>query len=101
MGTHVTTWQERHYAALAAPRGPERSIVALMEGMDKYLTHSHLDIRRDYVLGESFGQILEGFIGLLNGETGRLDCGSLDTWARTCADQIGYDLDRSQMREGL
>ena len=51
----------------------------------------------DYVLGDSLGDMLNGFIGMLNGVTGRLDPGSLDSWARYTAAAVGYCLDHECM----
>jgi hypothetical protein len=75
---------ERHEQAMRIPmRGHEGAIVTLLEGLKKY-AKAHEDrfgspISEDYILGPALESIAEGVRTLLNGETGRLDCGTLDT----------------------
>lgn len=47
------------------------------------------DIGDDYVLGEEWEQIARGIIGLLNGETGKLDPGEVDRTIRKFAERYG------------
>jgi len=90
----TTTWQERHEAALAAPEGPERPLVALWQAVGQYAEAYEArygsPIGKDGVLGPNWLAILDGFVGLLNGESGRLDCGSLDHEARELARRHGF-----------
>ena len=77
-----TGWQTPHLAALSAPRDFEREIVALIEAWARY-ADTHLaryatGIGNDGVLGDAWMEIARGIRALLNGETGRLDCGMLD-----------------------
>ena len=48
-------------------------------------------IGEDYVLGPQWQAIGEGLRGLLNGETGRLDCGTLDGFILATLDENGID----------
>lgn len=97
--TELLDWQARHNAAIEHPEGFERSIVLLRSAIGDYIRESEVASDggewRDYVLGTEVGGLLDAFVGLLNGPTGRLDCGTLDTWAREMAARIGYDMDMS------
>jgi hypothetical protein len=77
-----TGWQTRHMHALAAPRNAEGPIVALLSAWalyaDYYAQKLDTGVGADYVLGPAWAQIGDGIRQLLNGETGRLDCGTLD-----------------------
>jgi len=45
----------------------------------------------DYVLGPEWAAMVRGLIGLLNGETGRLDCGTLDAVLRGMLNREGLE----------
>lgn len=47
-------------------------------------------IGEDYVIGEYWKQMASGLIGLLNGETGQLDCGEYDRRIRLLALNNGF-----------
>lgn len=51
---------------------------ALAEYADAHRNRYESEIGLDGVLGDGFEQIASGLLVLLNGETGRLDCGTLD-----------------------
>jgi hypothetical protein len=51
----------------------------------------------DSYLTPELGAMLSGFVGLLSGPTGRLDGGTLDSWARGMAERIGWDLDTERV----
>ena len=75
-------WQERHMSALRAPRDVEAGIIGMLEAWARY-ADTHLaryatGIGNDSVLGDAWMEIGRGIRALLNGETGRLDCGPLD-----------------------
>jgi hypothetical protein len=76
-----TGWQTRHMAALRTPTGFEVAIVEMLKAWALYAdTHSRRyesKIGHD-VLGDEWAAIGRGIRGLLNGETGHLDCGTLD-----------------------
>lgn len=98
MGNDLEHWRYRHNRALQDPEGPEVGIVLLRRAIGQYVIEAELAGAnspgewRDYVLGPEVGKLLSAFRGLLNGEVGRLDAGTLDMWARGMADRIGYDL---------
>lgn len=47
-------------------------------------------IGEDYIIGEHWKQMASGLIGLLNGETGQLDCGEYDRRIRLLALNNGF-----------
>ena len=72
---------------MRAPRpGFESAIVNLYRAMAEYADahrkQYELTISEDRYIGDAWHQIGRGLIGLLNGETGRLDCGTLDSQIR-------------------
>lgn len=76
------SWKDRHTAATLNPRGPEVGIVRLLEGLHHLAAHHHerfgTRIGNDYVSGPAFRDTASALRVLLNSETGRLDCGTLD-----------------------
>ena len=79
---NVGNWQERHRAALFTPRENEAGIVGMVKMWLHYADMHQLrfesSIGEDGILGDEWSAIGRGLLGLLNGETGRLDCGILD-----------------------
>lgn len=74
-------WGARHCAAWREP-GVEAGVVGLVEAAATY-ADSHerrygSKLGDDGVLGQHFADILKAVRGLLNGECGRLDCGTVD-----------------------
>lgn len=87
----------RHIQALDCPQGFEEPIVLISRALRLY-AEQHAEryespIGADYVLGDHWKDIARGLIGLLNGETGRLDCGTIDGAIRDLAGCNGMDLD--------
>lgn len=76
-------WQARHKAAMDYPRTlHEKGMVQIIRGLRDYAKASHelgYKMGEDYVLGPEWHKIISGLHGLLNGNTDRLDCGSLDS----------------------
>lgn len=76
-------WKERHERAVRLPSTTEAPIVGLLRAWSNYaLEHKRRydsSIGDDGVLGPEWQKIGEGIRGLLNGNTGRLDCGTLDS----------------------
>ena len=99
-------WRALHNQAMRDPRGWEVPLVMLHRAISEYVHRAEQDSGadqpfgswRDYVLGEEVGALLDAFVGLLNGPTGRLDASSLDSWARETAARIGYDMDMKSMK---
>lgn len=93
----MTTYMERHYAAMANPKGTEKPIVAMLTAWEDY-AEWHEDrfessIGDDYVLGRAWTNIGMALLDLLNGDCGRLDCGHLDAQIRDRMERAGIDAD--------
>jgi hypothetical protein len=70
------------------------SILIMLESLKTY-AQCHREayespIGEDYVMGEYWKQMASGLIGLLNGETGTLDCGHIDGAIRKLARANGF-----------
>lgn len=108
MEHNIEHWRYRHNAAIHDPEAlsGEVGIVLLRHAITQYIREAEettgkpspaIGAWRDPVLGPAIGAILSAFLTLLNGELGRLDAGTLDTWARGMAERIGYSLDTETM----
>lgn len=80
-------WQDRHNKAVSGyhvlgPQTHEGALVNMLKAWADYAevhqSRFESNIGDDGVLGVYWQQIGEGIRGLLNGEAGRLDCGTLD-----------------------
>ncbi len=75
-------WQDRHLKALKGPINFETAIVAMLEGWARYAdvhaSRYESPIGDDGVLGAHWQEIGNSIRALLNGECGRLDCGTID-----------------------
>lgn len=74
--------QPSHREALKSPApGFETAIVGMLRALAQYAdAHRQRyggNIREDYVIGDSWQSLGRALLGLLDGETGRLDCGVL------------------------
>ena len=89
----------RHYEAIQHPRGFERAIVSLRSALLEYGLEyeTRFDdgskLGQDGILGDEWLQIARGYLGLLNGEAGRLDCGTLDGEVRRWAERFGFEVE--------
>lgn len=91
----MTGWQERHSQAVLRPHlGMEVGIVRSLEAVGAIVSANTWP---DAVGTPAVGQILSGVVTLLNYDIGRLDAGTMDTWARTLAAQVGWDLDTEEI----
>lgn len=94
---NIGNWQERHMQACVTPRGPERPIVRMIEQWLRYADgHENRfasKIGEDYVLGRYWFDMAISLRVLLNGETGRLDCGTLDTVIMSALRTAGFETD--------
>jgi hypothetical protein len=80
-------WQDRHNLAMLEPSaGFEFALVHMLRGWHRYaqvhLQRFESPIGDDGVLGREWQAIGQALLGLLKGETGRLDCGTLDGFIR-------------------
>ena len=88
-------WGKRHAAAMVAPTGFEVPIVSLIRALASY-ADAHLEryespVGNDGVLGKEWLAIMQATRGLLNGELGRLDGGTLDGLLFELARHVGFD----------
>lgn len=91
-------WQERHMGAVSCPRTEyERALVELLCGWLRYADAVQgaweSGIGKDYVLGPNWAQIGAGIRGLLNGDLGRMDGGTLDGLLCQTLEAEGFDPD--------
>ena len=89
-------WQDRHIAAILAPSAFEAAIVGMLAGWARYADawrSRESPIGNDYVLGPEWEAIGRGIHGLLNGETGRLDCGTLSAFIYDTLETEGFKRD--------
>lgn len=95
-GINDTGWATRHFTACSFPGTvEEEAIVTLCDGIHRYATLEGMN-GGDYVLGAALGHVIVGVRGLLDGQTGRLDCGTVDSWLYDVSYFIGYDLERER-----
>ena len=88
-------WQGRHMSAVLNPKLHfEAAIVGMVKVWlvyaDGHRARYESGIGEDYVLGPEWESIGRSLIGLLNGETGRLDCGTLDGCIRASLVAEGF-----------
>lgn len=90
-------WQDRHMAALRAPMEVESAVSDLIVGWaqyaDRHRARYESGIGEDGVLGPAWAAIGASIRALLNGETGRLDCGTLDGFICDTLTAEGFDPD--------
>lgn len=89
-------WFDRHMSAVTNPRPGFESVIAqLLSGWlryaDEHKRRYESGIGADYVLGAEWVKIGSGLLGLLNGETGRFDCGVLDMLVRGVIASEGFN----------
>lgn len=89
-----------HNMAVDNPKpGIERAIVGMIKSLEEYARAYRRSwdspIGEDYVLGaDGFKPMVEGLRVLLNGDSGRLDCGTIDGYLlKLCADNA-VELDK-------
>lgn len=91
---------QAHRSAISFPNpGHERAIRDLFVALEMYVNASHLEYGDavDGVLSASLGDIVDGLRGLLNGDLGRFDGGTLDQFLMDISWDIGYCADHGRM----
>jgi len=88
-------WWDAHRRALDEPIRFEKPILMLMDALEAY-AHQYgsaytMPVGDDGVLGDEWLSIARGLLGLLNGEHGRLDAGTIDRWVRQLAHDHGFE----------
>lgn len=87
----------RHNEAIDWPKGFEAAIVKSLHFWEMYATEHQKrwesPIGEDYVLGVYWKDMGLALRGLLNGETGRLDCGTLDGFILETMRENGVETD--------
>jgi hypothetical protein len=90
-------WVMAHNEAVDWPKGFETPIVKMLHYWEMYAskhqTRFESLIGEDYVLGPEWVNIGTAIRGLLNGETGRLDCGTLDGFILETMRENGIETD--------
>src|SRR5437879_5850167 len=93
---NTSGWQDRHDAALNSPRSAfEKALTQMLNGWEAYADaqKARYDslIGDDGVLGPNWEAIGDALRGLLNGESGRLDCGTVDAFLLDTMSENGVD----------
>lgn len=90
-------WAERHAAAMHSPKGCEFGVVTMLRGWleygEQHRNRYESGIGEDGVLGKEWAAIGAALRGLLNGELGRLDAGTLDKLLCHTLEAEGFDPD--------
>lgn len=92
-------WQDRHDAAIREPLGfsMEESIVKMLKAWELYagvhMARYGSSVGNDGVLGEQWEALGDAIRALLDGETGRLDCGTIDGFILSTMRFHGIDVD--------
>lgn len=87
--SQLYAFQRSFYSEARADHAIALMIKGLALYADAYEAELESKIGEDYVLGPQWQSILEGVLGLLNGPTGSLDCGTMDRVLRTLAEDNG------------
>lgn len=90
-----TGWARRHCFSWEAPNHIEAPIVNMIksaaEYADKHQERFESKIGDDGVLGDHWEAIIKATRGLLNGECGRIDCGTADGLLCAMLTEEGFD----------
>lgn len=84
-----------HNRAFAHPEpGFEDALAHLVRGLiayrAAYVERYQVEISADPALAESWAETARGILGLLDGDTGRFDCATIDGMIRSTAANAGY-----------
>lgn len=95
--TPYTVKRKQHTHAWAHPYpGFEQSIASLTNGLvgyaAVYLARYTVPISRDPILGDEWLKIAQGIVILLDGDTGRFHCPTIDGLIRATAEGAGFTL---------
>ena len=100
----IESWKLRHANAWLNPKDAETPIVTMIKGWLAYADHHQAayesTIGDDYVLGDEWATIGFALRGLLNGDLGRLDGGSLDSLLCNNLTTEGWNCDTQERVNG-
>jgi len=90
-------WALRHELAWREPQGPETGIVGMVRAWQLYgarhMARNGAGLSADAFLGPEWARIGAALRELLNGDCGRLDCGTVDALIADELMRQGYDPD--------
>ena len=95
----MNDWKRRHVMAMSAPKSGthEQAVVEMVKAWKLYAAaHERAygsKVGEDSVLGPAWESIGYALQVLLNGETGRLDCATLDSDILRLMERNGIDVD--------
>ncbi len=95
-GDDPTGWKDRHGDAVQYPRTPhERALVNMLRGWQQYASASEASLEwrigDDCVLGPEWLAIGKAIKGLLDGEIGQLDGGTVWSYLHETAIRAGFE----------
>lgn len=89
-----------HIRYFQQPRWQELPIVHLVKALatygDAYRAEFDGEVGEDGVLADEWLAIAKATVALLDGPTGRLDCGRIDTLVRDLAEAVGFTRDLTE-----
>lgn len=91
------SWKNQHRDALLRPKGFEKAVTDMIQAWLDYAechaTRYESGIGEDGVLGQAWAYLGKGIIDLLNGDCGRLDCGTICRVIHDTLKAEGFDPD--------
>lgn len=96
--TTLAANRKEHVLAVGNPRGFEHAVLGLFLSLAEYADAHQAaygsPVGEDLVLGDDVEEIGHALLGLLNGDCGRLDCGTLDRAIRALLTDVGLKPER-------
>ena len=90
-------WKQNHIKAMVEPVRFEIPISSMLRAIQDYAAlyreRFESTIGNDGVLGEGLKDMIQGLRVLLNGDCGRIDCGTIDSKLCELAERHGIELD--------
>ena len=93
LGDNTGNWQQRHRSAILGNHPVAVMLRAWLDYADRYTARYDSGIGEDTVLGDEWAAIGRGLLGLLNGDCGQLDCGTVDGIIRAALIDDGFKAD--------
>ena len=91
----MDAWKIRHHTAMINPKDMEIPIVHIFQAIKQYAYYHKCryesTIGEDYFLGPAWLCMVKSLRTLLNGDCGRLDCGTIDGQLIDMAKDAGFD----------